>query len=90
MRCKKNCWGNQKEIEHALTKYILQYEKENGEIPISTAKEWLKQIWELSQKHKNFRMELDYDAEALNVEYRFYLPETDTGGEEYGERAKEW
>ncbi len=27
------------EIEHALTKYILQYEKENGEIPISTAKE---------------------------------------------------
>ncbi len=47
----------------------------------------LKQIWELSQKHKNFRMELDYDAEALNVEYRFYLPETDTGGEEYGERT---
>lgn len=36
----------------------------------------LKQIWEVSQKHKNFRMELDYDAEALNVEYRFYLPTT--------------
>lgn len=36
----------------------------------------LKQIWEMAQKHKNFRMELDYDAEALNVEYRFYLPTT--------------
>ncbi len=27
------------EIEHALAKYILQYEKENGEISISATKE---------------------------------------------------
>lgn len=34
------------------------------------------QIWEVSQKYKSFRMELDYDAEALNTQYRFYLPST--------------
>jgi hypothetical protein len=30
------------------------------------------QIWRMMQKHKSFRMELDYDAEALNTNYFFY------------------
>lgn len=41
------------------------------------------QIWEASQRHKSFRLELDYDAEALNTRYRFYSgSEMEDGGNE--------
>lgn len=41
----------------------------------------LRQIWEVSQKHKSFRLELDYDAEALNTRYRFYVPDATSGSD---------
>lgn len=39
----------------------------------------MQQIWEVSQKYKSFRMEMDYDAETLNTYYRFYVPDTISG-----------
>lgn len=34
----------------------------------------MQQIWEVSQRSKSFRMELFYDAEALNTYYVFFHP----------------
>ncbi len=35
-------------------------------------------IWKVSNEHKNFRMELFYNAETLNTDYCFFAP-TDKG-----------
>ena len=34
-------------------------------------------IWQITQKHKSFRMELFYDAETLNTNYYLFTPVTD-------------
>lgn len=34
----------------------------------------LEQIWQVANKYKSFRMELYYDAEALNTNYAFFVP----------------
>lgn len=34
-------------------------------------------IWEMAKKHKSFRMELAYNAESMNTEYRFFVSEDD-------------
>lgn len=34
-------------------------------------------IWEMVQKHKSFRMELEYNAETLNTEYSFFVSDDD-------------
>lgn len=35
------------------------------------------EIYNISSKHKRFRMELFYDAESLNVNYCFFCPSSD-------------
>ena len=47
----------------------------------------MSQIWEASQRHKSFRLELDYDAEALNTKYYFYAPDTIDGSDCTGEES---
>ncbi len=34
----------------------------------------MEQIWQVSQQHKSFRMELFYNAETLKTNYCFYAP----------------
>lgn len=34
-------------------------------------------IWEMAQKHKSFRMEVEYNAETLNTEYSFFVSDDD-------------
>ena len=43
-------------------------------------------IWKLAQKNKSFRMELFYDAEALNVNYCFFIP-LEKGEKENGNKC---
>ena len=51
---------------------------------------WMQQILKMMEQHKTFRMELLYDAEALNVNYCFFAPmntsESDNNHREYQER----
>lgn len=36
--------------------------------------ELMRQFYLMAARHKSFRMELFYDAEALNVDYCFFVP----------------
>ncbi len=67
--------------ESETLRLIARIETESFEKTIVNLMEIAHQMWEISNEHRSFRMELFYNAETSRVNYYFFVPSDKSGSD---------
>lgn len=69
--------------ERFICKGVVKTNGFDGTVAFMTA--FMEQLYHMTSKYQSFRMELLYDAKALNTDYFFFVPITECGSDDIEE-----